>query len=151
MKKQFKTCVTIILIASLQTIYFSSKAQNASKSPSMIGTYIYELEGQEGICIVSKTHFVWVITDKSRKPFQGGDPSESEKAAAYTGANADGGTYKFIGPSRITIHRLFSVNPALVGKEFTFEYEFEGELCKYWMLEADGSRGSMGKARRIEK
>ena len=150
MNKSFKTCFCIFFIAFLQ-MPFSLKAQNTGKSPSMIGTYLYELDNQEGICIVTKSHFIWLLSDKGRKSFQGSEPSDAEKAAAYMSTFADGGTYKFVGTSRITIHRLFSTNPALVGQEFTFEYEFEGALCKYWILEPDGSRGTMGKARRIEK
>jgi hypothetical protein len=126
-------------------------AQEAQKSPSIVGTYKYVLEDQEGMSIMTKTHCIWVLSDKNRKPFQGTEPTEAEKAAAFTSAFADGGTYKFVGPSRITVHRLFSTNPNLVGKEFTFEYEFEGDLCKYWILQSDGSRGTMGMARRVEK
>jgi hypothetical protein len=151
MKKQFKSCLVIILLALTQMLSVSLIAQDSRKSPSILGTFIYELDEQEGMCIVTKTHFVWVLTGKNRKPFQGAEPTEAEKAAAYTGTNSEGGTYKYVGPSRITIHRLFSTNPGLVGKEFTFEYEFEGELCKYWILQSDGSRGPMGKSRRIAK
>jgi hypothetical protein len=150
MNKIIKTCFCIFSFVLLQ-IPSTLKAQDTGKSPSMIGTYLYELDNQEGVCIVTKSHFIWLLSDKSRKTFQGSEPSETEKAAAYVSAYADGGTYKFVGPSRITIHRLFSTNPALVGQEFTFEYEFEGDLCKYWILQSDGTRGPMGKARRIEK
>lgn len=151
MKNQSKTCLAIILIATFQILCFSPNAQNSSKSPSIIGTYIYELDGQEGIAILTKTHCTFIITGKNRKSFQGSEPSEAEKAAAFTSANADGGTYKFVGPSKVTVHRLFSINPQLVGTEFTFEYEFEGDICKYWVLQEDGKRGPLGKARRIAK
>ena len=151
MKNQFRTCFTIILIASLQTVFLSSNAQNASKNPSITGTYIYELEGQEGMCIITKMHYTFVLTAKDRKPFQGSEPSETEKAAAFSSTIADGGTYKFVGAGKVLAHRLYSTNPQLVGKEFTFEYEFDGDLLKYWVLQEDGSRGPMGKARRISK
>jgi hypothetical protein len=101
--------------------------------------------------IITKGYIVWLLTDKNRKSFQGTEPTESEKAAAYTSAFADVCSYKLVGPSRMTVHRLFSTNPALVGKEFTFEYEFDGDLFKYWILQPDGSRGTMGTAKRIEK
>ena len=151
MKNRFKTCLGIILFALFQMLCVSPKAQNSGKSPSIVGTYIYELEGQEGMCIITKTHFTFVLTDKARKSFEGSEPSDAEKAAAFTGASSDGGTYKFVGPSRVSVHRLYSINPQLVGKDFTFEYQFEGDLCTYWILQEDGSRQPAGKARRIAK
>ena len=72
-----------------------------------------------------------------------------QKVATFASSFADGGTYEFVGPSRITVHRLFSTNPNRVGQEFTYEYEFEGDLQKYWILQPDGSRGPMGMARRV--
>ena len=124
---------------------------NSQESPSVVGTYEYVLEDMEGMCIYTETHVIWLLSKKGRKPFQGEQPTDTEKAAAFDSSFADVSTYKFVGPSRITCHKLFSTNPNLVGKELTWEYEFEGELCKYWVLQPDGSRGPMGKARRISK
>jgi hypothetical protein len=138
-------------MASSLALAFLIYAQEAQKSPSIVGTYKYVLENQEGMSTWTKTHCIWVVSDKNRKSFQGTEPTESEKADAFTSADAGGGIYKFVGPSRVTVHRLFSTNPNLVGKEFTFEYEFDGDLCKYWILQSDGSRGTMGTARRVEK
>lgn len=125
---------------------------NSSKgSPSVVGTYEYVLEDMEGMCIITEAHIIWLLSNKRWKPFQGEQPTDAEKAAAFDGSFADACTYKFVGPSRITVHRLFTTNPNLVGQEFTWEYEFEGELCKYWVLQPDGSRGPMGMARRVRK
>jgi len=151
MNKLIRSYVWPGLMASSLALAFLLYAQDAQKSPSIVGTYTYVLEGQEGMVIWTNTHFIWVLSDKGRKPFPGTEPTEAEKAAAFTSAFADGGTYKFVGPSRITVHRLFSTNPNLVGKDLTFEYEFEGDLCKYWILQPDGSRGVMGMTRRVEK
>ena len=151
MNKLIRSYVWPCLMASSFALAFLLYAQDAQKSPSIVGTYKYVLEGQEGMAIFTKTHCIWVLSDKNRKSFQGTEPTESEKADAFTSAFADGGTYKFVGPSRVTVHRLFSTNPNLVGKEFTFEYEFEGDLVKYWILQSDGTRGTMGTARRVEK
>lgn len=125
--------------------------QAQGQGPSVVGTYEYVLEGQEGMTIWTKTHFVWVITPKGRKPLEMQNASDSAKAAAFSGVVAGAGTYEFVGPSRIRIHRLYSSNPNLVGKDFTFEYEFKGDLCHYWILNPDGTRGSMGTSRRISK
>jgi len=151
MNKLFRTCMWPCLMAASLALTSSLDAQEAQKSPSIVGTYKYVLEGQEGMTIWTETHFIWVLSDKNRKPFQGEQPTEAEKAAAFGSVFADGGTYKFVGPSRITIHRLFSTDLNLVEKEFTFEYEFEGDLIKYWILQPDGSRGTLGTARKVEK
>lgn len=143
-----RNCILSCLMITSISLPFSLYAQ---KSPSIVGTYIYSLEDREGMCIFTKTHFLWLLSDKKRSSFQGAEPSEPEKAIAWMAANADGGTYKYVGPSRITIHRLFSTDPGLVGKEFTFEYEFDKDICSYWILQADGSRGPKGTARRVEK
>lgn len=124
---------------------------SSQESPSVVGTYEYVLEDMEGMCIYTETHVIWLLSNKKRKLFQGEQPTDAEKAAAYDNAFADVSTYKFVGPSRITGRRLFSTNPSLVGTELTWEYEFEGELCKYWVLQPDGSRGPMGAARRLKK
>jgi len=124
---------------------------NSQESPSVVGTYEYVLEDLEGMCIYTETHAIWLWSKKGRKPFQGEQPTDTEKAAAFDSSFASVSTYKFVGPSRITVHRLFSTNPNQIGKEFTFEYEFEGELQKFWVLQPDGSRGPMGAARRLRK
>lgn len=123
----------------------------SKESPSVVGTYEYVLEDLEGLCIYTETHVIWLLSKKGRKSFQGEQPSDAEKAGAFDSSFADVCTYKFVGPSRITGRRLFSTNPTLVGKELIWEYEFEGELCKYWVLQSDGSRGPMGTTRRISK
>jgi len=122
----------------------------AEDTPSLVGTYVYELEDEEGMVIWTETHFIWLLNSKTRIPFKDEEPTESEKAVAFTSLTADGGTYTFSGPSRITVHRFFSSVPNLVGTEFTFEYEFDGDLIKYWIIQSDGSRGPMGKARKIK-
>ncbi|UCE42252.1 MAG: lipocalin-like domain-containing protein [Candidatus Aminicenantes bacterium] len=122
----------------------------AEDSSSIVGTYIYELEDQEGIAIWTETHFIYLLTSKMRMPFKDEEPTESEKAAAFTSLTADGGTYTFSGPSRITVHRLFSSDPNLVGTEFMFDFEIDGDSAKYWIIQPDGSRGPEGRSRKIK-
>jgi hypothetical protein len=122
----------------------------AEDNPSLAGTYVYELEGEEGMAILTETHFIWLLNSKTRKPFKGEKPTESELADAFRSLTADGGTYSFTGPSRAKIHRLFSSVPNWVGTEFEFEYEFDGDVMKYWIIQPDGSRGPMGKSRKIK-
>lgn len=116
---------------------------------STAGTYLYELEDWEGLAVLTETHFTWLLSRKGRSPFQGEQPTDAEKAVAFDGAFAEAGTYHHVGPSRITGVRLFSTNPNLVGTQITWEYEVEGDLHRYWVLQPDGSRGPMGTSRQL--
>ena len=137
-------------ILALVLAFFLASLVQAQENSSIVGTWKYELEDREGMAIWTDTHFIWLLSNKGRKSFQGDQPSESEKAEAFNNASADGGTYKHIGPSRITVHRLFSTVPNMPGTDFTFEYELEGDLIKYWEIQPDGTKGTMGKARRVK-
>jgi hypothetical protein len=64
------TCLLALSLALALLLY----AQEAKKSPAIVGTYMYVLEGQEGMSILTKTHCIWVLSDKNRKPFQGTEP-----------------------------------------------------------------------------
>ena len=126
----------------------NGKTDYKQSSPSLLGTWEYLLDNWEGLFVYTETHVFWILVKKGRKPFQGDRPTEAEKARAFTDSWADAMTYTFTGPSRIAIHRLFSTNPA--APDFTFEYEIDGDIIKYWPLKPDGSRGAMGMGRRLE-
>ena len=118
-------------------------------SPSLLGTWEYLVDDLEGLCIYTETQVFWILVNKGRKPFQGDQPTEAEKAQAFTDSWADACTYTFTGPSRVAIHRVFATNPN--APDFTFEYEIDGDLCKFWVLGPDGSRGPMWKSRRLKE
>jgi len=126
----------------------NDKTDYKQTSPSVLGTWEYLLDDQEGFCIYTETHVFWILVNKGRKPFQGDQPTEAEKAEAFTESFADACTYTFTGPSRVAIHRLYSTHPHY--PDFTFEYEIADDIMKYWPLRPDGSRGPMGMARRLE-
>lgn len=149
MKKFLVLFMFICLILIVQSCK-NDKTQEANDS-SIVGVWEYELENQEGMCVYTDAHVIWILSKKDRESFQGDQPTESEKAEAFSSAFSDCSTYEHVGPSRITVHRLFSTWPNLPGTEFTFEYEFEGDLMKYWIIQPDGTRGTMGKARRVKK
>lgn len=76
MKKLFKIYLLPCLVASFLALTFLLYAQDAQKSPSIVGTYKYVLEGHEGMSIFTKTHAIWVLSDKNRKSFQGAENRE---------------------------------------------------------------------------
>lgn len=149
MKKFLVLFMFVCLIVTVQSCN-NAKVPEANDSP-LVGVWEYELENEEGMCIYTDTHFIWVLSQKDRKSFQGDQPTESEKAEAFSSAHAYFNTYEHVGPSRVTVHTLFSTSPSSPGTEFTFEYEFEGDLMKYWIIQPDGTRGTMGKARRVKQ
>ena len=105
------------------------------------------LDDLEGLCTYTETHIFWILVNKGRKPFQRDQPTEAEKAQAFTDSWPDACTYISTGPSRVAIHRLFSTNPQ-VG-DCAFEYEMDGDMIKYWPPRPDGSRGATGMAKRL--
>ena len=119
------------------------------QSESIAGTYEYVLDDREGIAVLTETHFGWIVTEKNRSSFSSESPTDAEKADAFSSTIAGAGTHKLVGPSRVTAKWLYNVNPSAVGKEFTWEYEQDGDTMKYWVLQEDGSRGPMGRSRRV--
>jgi hypothetical protein len=75
MNKPIRSYVWPCLVALSLVLAFLLYAQEAQKSPSIVGTYMYVLEGQEGMSILTKTHCIWVLSDKNRKSFQGTEPT----------------------------------------------------------------------------
>ena len=119
--------------------------------PTLAGTWEYLLDDREGMSICTDTHYLWILVSKERESFQGDRPTEAEKASAFSSAYAEGGTYAYSGPTRVTHHRLFCTNPNLVGTEFSADNEFDGDLLRMWHLNPDGSRRAMvGMARRLK-
>ena len=101
--------------------------------------------------ICTDTHYLWILVSKELEPFQGDRPTEAEKVRVFSDVYAEGGTYVYSGPTRVTHHRLFCTNPNLVGTEFSADHEFDGDLLKFWVLRPDGSKGPMGMARRLKE
>ena len=130
--------------------FLSSGFLQAQENPSIVGTWEYELENQDGMVIFTDAHVIWVLSNKERNSFQGDQPTESEKADAFSSAFADASTYKNESPSRINVTRLYSTTPDLIGTGISFDYEIDGDVIRYWIIQSDGSRGEMGKARRIK-
>jgi hypothetical protein len=43
----------------------------------------------------------------------------------------------------------YSLNPADVGKDYTADFEVQGDTMRWWFIGADGKRGEMDSARRL--
>jgi len=137
----------IISLFLLMVILGTTNALSQEQSPSIVGVYEYMLEGREGMSVFTKNHVIWILADKGRTLSELSTTADSANAFATAAGHA--GTYEIVGPSTIKIHRIHSTNPNFVGRSFAFQYEFDGDVLKYWVLRPDGTRGSMGSARKI--
>ena len=137
-----------INISFVLMLFFSFELQAQSPCEALTGVWKYELDDQEGMNIITPTHVIWVLIRKGREDFKAAEPTDEEKAAAFTALNASAGTWTCEG-NRATITYLFNKNPAFAGTSFDFEYEIEGNLTKYWIIQSDGSRGPMGKSWKV--
>lgn len=138
----FKTQILILLAFSLN---LSAQTSNSE----ILGVYQYQVEGIEGMSIISPTHFIWVISNKDRQPFSSADPSDEEKAEAYDALNIAAGTWEETGDRRIKFTYTHHVNASLIGQSFEWEYKKEGDQFNYWILQEDKSRGPQQQSRRI--
>ncbi len=109
---------------------------------------MYEMEGRKAMNIITPTHGIWMNVAEDRVDFAGETPTQEEKAAAYDAFQATAGSWSCEG-KRCTFTRLFDKQMELAGTSFGFEYEVEGNLCRYWIIQPDGSRGPEGLARKL--
>jgi hypothetical protein len=144
MKKIF-AIITIIFILFAP----GGEALAQSKKSSLTGVWKYELEGWEGMAIISPTHFIWLLTDKNRKPFSSATPTVSEKASAYEAINVAFGTWELETDSRGKNKILYASNPDTKGGFVRYDFEMKGDNFNYWVIQPDGSRSAPGKCRKL--
>ena len=96
-----------------------------------------------------KYSLVWMFTARDRKVPPGAPSTEADKAQAYATAFS-GAAELTCGPKRDTFHILYSVNPAEPGTTFDTETELTPDGMRWWPINADGTRGDMGAARRLK-
>lgn len=99
--------------------------------------------------IVTATHFIWVLTQKDRQSFADEKPTEAEKVSAFEAQNVAAGTWEFTGKQRVVFTFRHHYDEKQIGQSFTWEYEQEGDLFRYWILGEDGSRGDLQKSQRV--
>lgn len=142
-----KRTFTSIILVLLTSLCLQLHAQ--SPSSDITGVYRYLLEDAEGMGIVTPTHFIWVLADKDRHHFANSEPTEAEKISAFEAQNVAAGTWRFSGNQQATFTFTHHYNANQLGQSFTWEYEREGDLYRYWILGEDGSRGPLQQSRRV--
>lgn len=138
---------TLIQISAI--LLFLSPALLAQNTcEDLIGVWQYENVGRKGIYIMSPTHYIAITVNDSRIPFKGGEPTQAEKAAAFEALNFVAGTWTCSGNQGV-LHLDYAAIPELTGTSITYDYELIGNVEHYWVIQPDGSRGPLGKGRKI--
>ena len=150
MKNAVKIRLTLCMTVVFCCLYaVPLLAQNPC--PQFTGTWEYVLEDAEGMWIGTATHYVAISVSKNRGQMESTPPTEAEQVAAFSSIIfGSGGTWSCEG-NVATMMQHYSHNPNAKGTSFKFEFEMEGDTAKYWVLDAEGERGTMGMSRRIKK
>jgi len=141
-----------ILTSLLATILFLLPdlltAQNKTSCSQLDGVWEYDLPDARGMWFSKEGRYLWVVFPKERKTFAGESPTIEEEAEAFGEINVSTGTWK-CEEQRATVTQLYIKNPAQAGQTFQFDFEVIGDKAKYWVLQADGSRGPEGNFHKI--
>lgn len=140
------------LILSLLSILFLTMSlylPAQSADPEALGVWKYQSEDFEGISIISPTHFIWIISNKDRSDFSHSEPTNEEKAKAFEAVNIGAGTWSSTGNKRNKMTYTHHANPNLVGNSFEYEYERDGDIINYWIIQKNGKRGDINHARKL--
>lgn len=137
----------LILPVLLLTLAVGMLAQPLPKE--ILGVYKYQLEDQEGLSIISPTHFIWVIYDKNRVSNSKASMSLADKVKAYNANNAAGGTHSYLGEKQVEFTFSIHSTPQNVGNSFVWTYEKKGDLLHFWILSEDGTKGPLMKSKKI--
>ena len=131
-------------------LFFTSllSAQSKSTCAELEGVWQYDLPTERGMFFCSNNRYVWVLIPKDRKPFAAEQPTSAEKATAFDYLNISTGTFACDG-KRVTATHLYTKNPKESGQSFQFDYEKKDGKIKYWVIQADGSRGVEGNSYKI--
>lgn len=120
-----------------------------SPPAEVLGVWKYQLKKQEGVSIVTPTHFIWIINQKNRSEFVKEELSQTEQIKAYEAMNVAAGTVTYLGDKRIKMTYTHHSTPQLVGTSFEWTYEKEGDLLQFWIMQDDGSKGPRMQSKKL--
>ena len=112
------------------------------------GVWRYDVEGQEGLMIVSGNYAIGLMTTVGR-PQLGEAPTEAALAGAFETANAFAVQIR-CEDDRVYNEVLYNLNPNAAGSAGVSANELSGNEIQWWMLAEDGSRGERLSATRVK-
>lgn len=131
------------------TLLLGSVLSAQSLPKEVLGVYKYHLDDQEGISIVSPTHFIWIMLDKDRSHQSKNQLTMAEKAKAYDAMNLAGGTHTYLGNNRVKFTFSIHSDPQAINSSFEWTYSFDGDLASFWIMQEDGSKGPLMQSRKL--
>jgi len=142
---------TYVRVLIILCVTFYSNYSNAQNIPeSLLGVWKFEIPGIEAIAIYSPTHAAWVGAMSDRTNLHGITPSTEDKARAYDKIWDVGiSSLQLVSPSRCKTTFIHSHLPSGTGQSYTWDFEIKDGIFTYWMIQADGTRGYSGKARKL--
>lgn len=139
---------SFIFICLFSLLYLPpTQAQTSCKA--LEGVWQYDLPDARGMWFSQNNRYSWVLVPKERKAFTSGQPTPEEKALAFDGLNFSTGSFACNG-TRVTVTHLYTKDPQQAGKTFQFDYELKDGRCRYWIIQADGSRGAEGSSVKMD-
>ena len=145
--------VTSVFLGLAVAATVAEAAAGGKSCEATVGVWDYDAPNR-GRSIVSRLGdrftFVWFLTRGPLAPAS--DPTTaSEKAALYDqlGAGAAEFTCEEAGGRlRWKVTNLYGAAPSSVGASWSLDMELEDATARWWPLDADGRRGTMGSATR---
>jgi hypothetical protein len=141
--------ITSIIAMAIVLFLLARDILAQTQKASLTGVWKYELDGWEGMAIFSPTHFIWVLTDKTRQPFTNQTPTIPQKAKAYEAINSASGTWELELDNRGKNKIMYASDPRSIGHFVRYDFEMVGNEFNYWVIQPDGSRGAPGKCRKL--
>lgn len=130
------------------SLLFQPSALAQSSCKVLEGVWQYDLPDGKGMWFSQNDRYLWVLNPKDRKAFSSGQTIPEEKAQAFDELNFSTGTFSCNG-NRATVTHRFSKDPQQAGQSFQFDFEIKDGRARYWIIQADGSRGVEGNSNKI--
>ena len=95
-------------------------------SSPLVGAWEQVSDTDQGIMVLTETHFGMVIMPKNRQRSERSEPTPEEAMAGYRGVRAMAGTYT-VSRSGVTFKRVANLKADLIGLDMEAEFNVEGD------------------------
>lgn len=125
--------------AESEAAELATATQDADPCVDQRGAWQTEIGNQKGMWIAGEAHFVLLMIDKDRGTFAGETPTEAEKATAFSSMTV--GVYENSCEGTENHWKvLYHSNPNAVGATGISDFELDGDVIRWWVLDENGNR-----------